>query len=178
MADVLKCKNTVILDKRLLIRDFKSDEVRIKELTPLMIACIMGNMETVKNIVKVAKEQLTEEDFSLFINVKVERAQGGNNALLYAIGGQNTNSYLLVYFLIVEAGANCNLSNDFDRNSLLIAARRNQLNVVELLLQNKVDINFCDANGCNALHVVCTNGFIECADMLLSYWYKQRKSDR
>lgn len=142
MNEVLKCKNTVILDKRLLIRDFESTEMRIKELTPLMIACIMGNMQTVQKIVHVARETLTPEDFAIFINVKVERSQGGNNALLYAIGGQNTNSYLLVHFLIVEAQANCNLSNDFSRNSLLIAARRNQLNVVELLLQNSVDINF------------------------------------
>lgn len=126
----------------------------------------------------MARETLTPEDFAIFINVKVETSQGGNNALLYAIGGQNTNSYMLVHFLIVEAHANCNLSNDFERNSLLIAARRNQLNVVELLLKNAVDINFADANGCNALHVVCTNGFVECAELLLSYWYKLRKSDR
>lgn len=125
MNEVLKCQNTVILDKRLLIRDFQSNEMRIKELTPLMIACIMGNMQTVQKIVTVARETLTPEDFATFINVKVERNQGGNNALLYAISGQNTNSYMLVHFLIVEAHANCNLSNDFSRNSLLIAARRN-----------------------------------------------------
>ncbi len=74
---------------------------------------------------QVAKETLSPEDFALFINVKIERNQGGNNALLYAIGGQDTNSYLLVHFLIVEAHANCNISNDFSRNSLLIAARKN-----------------------------------------------------
>ena len=74
MNEVLKCKNTVILDKRLLIRDFESNEMRIKELTPLMIACIMGNMQTVQKIVHVAKETLTPEDFAIFINVKVERS--------------------------------------------------------------------------------------------------------
>jgi hypothetical protein len=68
---------------------------------------------------------MTAEDFDLFINVRVERNQGGNNALLYAIGGQDTNNYLLVHFLVVEAGANCNLPNDISRNSLLIASRRN-----------------------------------------------------
>jgi ankyrin repeat protein len=44
MNEVLKFKNTVILDKSLLIMDMESGELRIKELTPLMIACIMGNM--------------------------------------------------------------------------------------------------------------------------------------
>jgi ankyrin repeat protein len=47
MNEALKCTNTVILDKRLLIRDRTTHEIRIKELTPLMIACIMGNMLTV-----------------------------------------------------------------------------------------------------------------------------------
>jgi ankyrin repeat protein len=42
----------------------------------------------------------------------------------------------------MKADANCNIRNDFQRNSLLIAARRNQLNVVELLLKKEVDINF------------------------------------
>ena len=46
--DALKCKNTVLLDKRMLIRDFETGEIRIKELTALMIACIMGNMKTVQ----------------------------------------------------------------------------------------------------------------------------------
>ena len=47
--------------------------MRIKELTPLMIACIMGNIQTVKEIVEAAREALSPEDFSMFINVKVER---------------------------------------------------------------------------------------------------------
>ena len=42
--EALKCKNTVLLDKRMLIRDFETGDVRIKELTALMIACIMGNI--------------------------------------------------------------------------------------------------------------------------------------
>lgn len=45
--EALKCKNTVLLDKRMLIRDFETGEIRIKELTALMIACIMGNIKTV-----------------------------------------------------------------------------------------------------------------------------------
>lgn len=41
-----------------------------------------------------------------------------------------------------------------------------------------MDINFQDANGCNALHVMCTNGFAKCAEILLAYWYEKRKSDK
>ena len=46
--EALKCKNTVLLDKRMLISDFETSEIRIKELTALMIACIMGNIKTVQ----------------------------------------------------------------------------------------------------------------------------------
>jgi len=138
----LACKNTVILDKALLLHDPESGEIRIKEPTSLMIACIMGNMQTVQKIVSVARQTLSPQEFELFINVRVERSQGGNNALLYAIGGQDTNNYLLVHYLVMDAGANCNLPNDFSRNSLLIASRRNQLDVVKLLLDKQVDINF------------------------------------
>lgn len=109
----------------MLIRDFESGDLRIKELTPLMVACIMGNMKTVEKIVTVARETLDPQYFELFINVKVERQQGGNNALLYAINSKNKESFMLVNYLIMEAGANCNIFNDFKRNSLLIAARRN-----------------------------------------------------
>jgi hypothetical protein len=51
IGQALECKNTVILDKSLLIRDEESNGIRIKEPTPLMIACIMGNMQTVQKIV-------------------------------------------------------------------------------------------------------------------------------
>ena len=73
IKEALKCKNTVLLDKRMLIRDFETGEVRIKELTALMIACIMGNIQTVQQIVEEARTRLSKEDFRVFINVKVER---------------------------------------------------------------------------------------------------------
>ena len=71
--EALKCKNTVLLDKRMLIRDFETSEIRIKELTALMIACIMGNIMTVQQIMTEARKRMTKEDFNRFINVKVER---------------------------------------------------------------------------------------------------------
>jgi hypothetical protein len=48
--------------------------MRIKELTALMIACIMGNIQTVQLIVEEAHKTLSRDDFNLFINVKVERS--------------------------------------------------------------------------------------------------------
>ena len=123
MRDVLRCKNTVLLNKRHLIRDFQTGELRIKELTPLMIACIMGNLKTVIQIVDEARKRLSEVDFKLFIDMKIARAQGGNNALLYACQSSNDN-FMLVDYLVQRAGANCNLPNDSTRNALLTATRR------------------------------------------------------
>lgn len=61
-----------------------TQEMRTKELTPLMIACIMGKLDTVKELITEARKRLSPEDISLFINVKVIPEMGGNNALLYA----------------------------------------------------------------------------------------------
>jgi len=72
--EALKCKNTVLLDKRMLIRDFETGEIRIKELTALMIACIMGNIKTVQQIVTEARKRMSKVDFNLFINVKVAQS--------------------------------------------------------------------------------------------------------
>ena len=76
---------------------------------------------------------------------------------------------MIVNYLVEEADANCNLPNDFTRNSLLIATRKNQISVIELLLRKGVDINYSDANGCNALHIACTQGFVESTKLLLRY---------
>ena len=77
---------------------------------------------------------------------------------------------MIVSFLLEHANADCNIRNDFNRNSLLIATRKNQISVVELLLKKGVDIKFSDANGCNALHIACTNGFTDITRLLLEYW--------
>ena len=152
--------------------------MRIKELTPLMVACIMGNMQTVRKIVTVARETLDPEDFKRLINVKVERKQGGNNALLYAINSKNSASVQLVKYLIMEGGADCNIPNDFERNSLLIAARREQFDIVTILLEKEVSIEFQDANGCNALHIVATNGYVECLKLLLAVFSQNKRKSK
>jgi len=57
-------------------------------------------------------------------------------------------NYLLVQYLIDEAGADPNIMNDTFRNALLLATKRNQLNVVDMLIKKNVDINVTDNNGC------------------------------
>jgi ankyrin repeat protein len=123
MNEVLKCNNTTLLNQRHLIMDFQTEEMRIKELTPLMIACIMGNAETVHLVIEEARKRLTKTDFKLFVNVKIEREQGGNNALLYACQSSNDN-YQLVSYLIKQADADVDAYNDSTRNALLTATKK------------------------------------------------------
>ena len=50
--------------------------------------------------------------------------------------------------------------------------------MVELLLEKDVDINFMDANGCNALHIACTNGFTKTVEVLLKHWSRKKSKHR
>lgn len=47
VKEALSCQNTKLLNPLSLIKDEQSGEMRINELSSLMIACIMGNMKTV-----------------------------------------------------------------------------------------------------------------------------------
>lgn len=61
--------------------------MRITELTPLMVACMMSNMQTARILVEQARLMYlphSPEDFRLFIDIQMDRTMGGNNALLYS----------------------------------------------------------------------------------------------
>jgi hypothetical protein len=47
VEEALSCQNTKLLNPLSLIKDPATGEMRINELSSLMIACIMGNMKTV-----------------------------------------------------------------------------------------------------------------------------------
>jgi ankyrin repeat protein len=98
---------------------------------------------------------------------------GGNNALLYACNSTNSN-FVLVNYLINDAGANPNTMNDYAVNCLLIATKKAQLNILDLLLQNGVDLGFVDRNGCNALHIASAAGYVDIVEMVLHYWSRQK----
>ena len=63
VKEALSCQNTKLLNPLSLIKDETSGEMRIKELSSLMIACIMGNMKTVQQLIGVAKMTLNKELF-------------------------------------------------------------------------------------------------------------------
>ena len=59
VKEALECQNTKLLNPLSLIKDEETGEIRMKELSSLHIACIMGNMNTVKQLLFEAKRQLS-----------------------------------------------------------------------------------------------------------------------
>eukprot|EP00347_Sterkiella_histriomuscorum_P019677 403340709 len=172
VREALTGQNSKLLDKTKLIKDEQTQQIRTTELTPLMVACMIGNMQTARILIEHARQiyEHNHEDFRLFIDIQIDRDKGGNNALLYACNNQNAldgGNYLLVQYLIDEAGADPNIMNDTYKNALLLATKRNQLNVVDMLIQRNVDINVTDNNGCNSLHLAASGGFLEMCETIL-----------
>ena len=73
VKEALDCQNTKLLNPLSIVKDHQSGEMRLAELSSLMIACIMGNMKTVKQLINVARKTLSKEQFNQFINIKVAR---------------------------------------------------------------------------------------------------------
>jgi ankyrin repeat protein len=134
----------------------------------------MGNMTSVRKLLDEARDKLTPKDFKIFVDIKVAQDIGGNNALLYACNSSASN-YILVNYLINEAGADPNTMNDYAINCLLIATKKAQLNILNLLLKNGVDIGFADKNGCNALHIASSAGYQDIVQDILIYWSKRQQ---
>ena len=105
----------------------------------------------------------------MFVNLKVSPDMGGNNALLYACNATPFNEHIVRY-LIIDAGADINVMNDYYINCLLMATKKGKKNILKLLLEHGVDISFCDRNGYNALHIASASGHVDVVLMLLNYW--------
>lgn len=106
------------------------------------------------------------------MNIKVTREMGGNNALLYACNSSNSNYHLVDY--LISEGADPDSMNDYAVNCLLIATKKSQWMMLNLLLEKGVHIGYQDKNGCNALHIASAAGFTDIVEMILLYWSKQK----
>jgi ankyrin repeat protein len=73
----------------------------------------------------------------------------------------------VVQYLVLEAKADLNITNNWNASPLFIAGFANQLGVVEFLLkQPEVDIRKCTGNGRSALFRACIDGHLEVAQLL------------
>ena len=55
----------------------------------------------------------------------------------------------------MEGGADPDSMNDYNVNCLLLASKKAQEGVIEMLIGCGVDIGYTDKNGNNALHIAC-----------------------
>ena len=61
VKEALICQNTKLLNPLSFVKDEQTGEMRLKELSSLMIACIMGNMKTVRQLINEARKSLSKE---------------------------------------------------------------------------------------------------------------------
>jgi ankyrin repeat protein len=72
---------------------------------------------------------------------------------------------------MLEKGANLDIRDENDNNLLMIAARNNQVNMIDFLItQKKIDVNTLkETNGNTALHIAAAKGDIEFVTALLKH---------
>lgn len=97
---------------------------------------------------------------------------------LAAIGGHPVTTRTLIRALEPSVDANDvttgQLKSPKSSAALIIATKSNFVEVVRLLVQANVDLNFQDEQGDTALHVVARFGHVECARVLLAGSASQR----
>ena len=68
--------------------------------------------------------------------------------------------------------------NDYNVNSLILASKKAQLGVIEMLITCGVDLGYVDKNGNNALHIACQSGHLEIVKIILEYFQKTNLQNR
>lgn len=71
----------------------------------------------------------------------------------------------MIYFIL---GGNVDTAGMYSWTPLLVATYGNHVDVVNLLLEHKPNVNALDKDGCSPLTVACKEGFYEIATALLS----------
>lgn len=71
--------------------------------------------------------------------------------------------------------------NDYHVNCLILATKKAQIGVIDMLITCGVDLGYVDRNGNNALHIACQSGHYDIVKRILTYYFKSnrnRKLDR
>ena len=75
---------------------------------------------------------------------------------------------------LLEHGANPNMVEPREKSCLLQwASGKGALDVVDLLIKYKADVNLSDASGNNSLIVACKNGHLDVVELLLQRSVRQ-----
>ena len=68
--------------------------------------------------------------------------------------------------------------NDYNINCLLLASKKAQVGVIDMLITYGVDLGYMDKNGNNALHIACQGGHFEIVRKILTYYWKTNKNKK
>ena len=75
----------------------------------------------------------------------------------------------------MEAKADPDSMNDYNVNCLILASKKAQEGVIDMLITCGVDIGYIDKNGNNALHIACQGGHSMIVKKILHYYWKSNK---
>lgn len=165
----------------------------LKGFTALMIACMMGRLQLVKELLQAkADPNLQQEDSgnSILINT-IEFGyydivqellkngadpnianQNGARAIHFAVRlacTQDEEKYLKIIELLVEANADINAITGNDWSPLMLASALNSNRVIELLIKSKADLNATDTQGTTCLMLACKYGQTLISETLLNH---------
>lgn len=148
--------------KRLLAQGLDPNTPDMREdpwnVTPLMHAAGNGHQEVVKELLSAkAKVNLADKSFS--------GEGGGETALHYAAA----NGHVGTAKLLLKAKADVNKVSRFSGSPLAVAVGKQQLEMVELLLENGAEPDLAGKEtGWTPLHVAAFEGFFESAKLLVT----------
>ncbi|KAJ9597224.1 hypothetical protein L9F63_011898 [Diploptera punctata] len=97
------------------------------------------------------------------INSKVH---GGHRLLLHELSYFGQVETMKV---VLKLGAFCHIKDGYDNTALHIAVVRNHKDVINLLLDSKLDVNSKNISGCTALHLAVILCNYDIAELLVSY---------
>eukprot|EP00526_Cylindrotheca_closterium_P003225 CAMPEP_0113647790 /NCGR_PEP_ID=MMETSP0017_2-20120614/25322_1 /TAXON_ID=2856 /ORGANISM="Cylindrotheca closterium" /LENGTH=1578 /DNA_ID=CAMNT_0000559917 /DNA_START=812 /DNA_END=5548 /DNA_ORIENTATION=+ /assembly_acc=CAM_ASM_000147 len=113
--------------------------------------------------IETIKKWMNHPNKDTFINLKNDSTQDGKTMLLCTILYQRLD----VAKLLLEHGADPNISDKDGDTPLIDASMYGNTNIVELLLEKGADPNVCIKNGDTALYIASNKGHTEVVKLLL-----------
>jgi len=123
-----------------------------KGMTPLILACTLGNVEICNHLILDCKAPTNFKDSIV-----------QKTALHYA---SKVGSLKIVH-LLISNGASVEATDCCERTPLFDACEHNKMDICEFLLLNKAKLEHRDKEGFTCVHISCLSGAIECLDILI-----------
>lgn len=70
--------------------------------------------------------------------------------------------------ILINLGANVDTAGMYSWTALIVATYGNHIDIVNLLLEHKPNVNALDKDGCSPLTIACKEGYYEIASALIN----------